>query len=170
MRNLQPVTWPAGAKQMDAWLSFLDDPEAYKTLHDALAAHVKEYNALVEKLGLAGDIRSAREAATRDRTDALKLLEDAKERDKTIREAHRTERKDLVDVEAALKEREHALKQAVKSHEAAVAKHINAEAKAHAELEEQRAAVKLTMDRAKALQSDAKARMDSIREFAKAAV
>ena len=168
MRNLQPVTWPAGAKQMDAWLAFLDDPEAYKKLHDALAAHVEEYNSLVEKLGLAGDIRSAREGATRDLAEARKILEDAKEKDKAERADQLTEQKRLSAVEMALVEREKDFKQAVKSHEAAVAKHINAEAKAHAELEEQRAAVKTTMERAKTLQNEAKSRIDTIREFAKA--
>ncbi len=168
MRNLHPVTWPAGAKQMDTWLAFLDDSEAYKKLHDALAAHVEEYNSLVEKLGLAGDIRSAREGATRDLAEARKILEDAKERDKAARADQLVEEKRLSAVEMALVGREKELKQAIKSHEASVAKHINVEAKVHAELEEQRTAVSLAMEKAKTTQLEAKARIDRIRQFKEA--
>ena len=168
MRNLHPVTWPAGAKQMDTWLAFLDDSEAYKKLHDALAAHVEEYNSLVEKLGLAGDIRSAREGATRDLAEARKILEDAKERDKAARADQLVEEKRLDDKEWTLVEREKALEKAVKSHEASVAKHINAEARSAAELAAERKKVTDALEKAKAMQAEAKARIDRIRQFKEA--
>ncbi len=168
MRVLQPITWPAGAKQMDAWLAFLDDPERYKLLHDALRSNLEEINRLVEKLGLEGDINAAREAAVKDRNDAKQLLDETKLQIAEARTEQAADKKRAAAVTGRLEERAREVDRLAKAHTTQVAKHAKEYGSAMAELDTQREAVAKAQAKAETLQYQAREAMDRIKQFKEA--
>ena len=165
MKNLQPIVWPAGAKQMDAWLAFLNDPERYKTLHDALKENVETLNESMAKRGIAGDIEAARTEATHALAEA-KLQRAETEVEAEAAKAEQTdEQKRLSAVEMALNAREEDLKKQEATQAASADQAAEGRKKAAETLEAERAAVKRAMSEAHALQDEAQAKLDQIKDF-----